>query len=176
GRPLTVTVRNLADELAAAADLVKGKSSGVPAALVRGVPGATAQDVPARALSRTGEDDWFRRPSLASVWVALGLAPEQEPIARMCPEPVPERSARALQLAAVPRPGRQPSTATVRDVAPDGPAPHLVVEAADDSPAALVHAATHAERIRTALGAEALGAPLPRIAVELCVPDPQEPS
>src|SRR5699024_10554811 len=156
GRPLTVTVRNLADELAAAADLVKGKSSGVPAALVRGVPGATAQDVPARALSRTGEDDWFRRPSLESVWVALGLAPE----------PVPERIARALQVAAVPRPGREPSTATVRDVAPDGPAPHIVVEAADDSPAALVHAATHAERIRTALGAEALGAPLPRIAVE----------
>lgn len=177
GRPLTVTVRNLADELAAAADLVKGKSSGVPAALVRGVPGATAQDVPARALSRTGEDDWFRRPSLESVWVALGLAPEQEPIARMSPEPVPERIARALQVAAVPRPGREPSTATVRDVAPDGPAPHIVVEAADDSPAALVHAATHAERIRTALGAEALGAPLPRIAVEICVPDPrQEPS
>src|SRR5699024_3155232 len=111
-----------------------------------------------------------------SVWVALGLAPEQEPIARMSPEPVPERIARALQVAAVHRPGREPSTATVRDVAPDGPAPHIVVEAADDSAAALGHAATPAERILTALGAEALGAPLPRIAVEICVPDPQEPS
>src|SRR5699024_5785113 len=144
---------------------------------------------------------------------ALGLAPEQEPIARMSPEPVPERIARALQVAAVPRPGREPSTATVRDVAPDGPAPHIVVEAADDapaarapaarhaprsrtarhlapdgpaaqlvgepadeSPAALAPAATHAERIRPALRAAALGAPLPRIAVEICVPDPQEPS
>src|SRR5699024_10899256 len=129
-----------------------------------------------RALSRTGEDDWFRRPSLESVWVALGLAPEQAPIARMSPEPVPERIARALHGAAVPRPGRQPSAAPVRRVAPDGPAPDIVVEAAVVSPAALVHAATHAERIRTALGAEALGAPLPRVAVEICVPDPQEPS
>src|SRR5690625_5107922 len=37
GRPLTVTVRNLADELAAAADLVKGKAGGGPLAIVRGV-------------------------------------------------------------------------------------------------------------------------------------------
>ena len=177
GRPLTVTVRNLADELAAAADLVKGKSSGVPAALVRGVPGATAEDVPARELSRTGADDWFRRPSLESVWVALGLAAEQEPIARMSPEPAPERIARALQVASVPRAGEESSTATVREAAPGAPAPHIVVEAADASPAALVHAATHAERIRTALGAEALGAPLPPITVEISVPDPrQEPS
>src|SRR5699024_4262225 len=97
----------------------------------------------------------FRRPSLESVWVALGLAPEQEPIARMSPEPVPERIARALQVAAVPRPGREPSTATVRDVAPDGPAPHIVVDAADDSPAALVHAARRsphtAARLRSGL-------------------------
>src|SRR5690606_40461352 len=87
GRALTVTVRNLADELAAAADLVKGKASGVPAALVRGVAAATASDVPARQLSRTGPEDWFRRPSLESVWEALGLSTEQEPIARMSPEP-----------------------------------------------------------------------------------------
>src|SRR5699024_269465 len=133
--------------------------------------------VPAGELSRTGEDDWFRRPSLESVWVALGLAPEQEPIARMAPEPAAERIARALQVAAVPRDGEDPSTATVREAAPDDPAPHIVVEAADASPAALVHAATHAERIRTALGAESLGVPLPRITVEISVPDPRlEPS
>ncbi len=177
GRPLTVTVRNLADELAAAADLVKGKASGVPAALVRGVPGATAQDVPARDLSRTGEDDWFRRPSLESVWVALGLAPAQEPIARMSPEPAAERIERALAVAAVPRRGQEPSTASVRALRPDGSAPHIVVEAADASGAALIHAATLAERVRTALGAESLGTPLPEITVEISVPDHlQEPS
>ena len=37
GRPLEVTARAVADEIAAAADLVKGKTSGVPAALVRGL-------------------------------------------------------------------------------------------------------------------------------------------
>src|SRR5699024_11365046 len=77
GRALSVTVRNLADEIAAAADLVKGKAAGIPAAIVRGVPGATdAPSVPGRALSRTGGEDWFRRPSLESVWVALGLTPQ----------------------------------------------------------------------------------------------------
>ena len=37
GRPLAVTMRALADEVAAAADLVKGKADGIPAALVRGL-------------------------------------------------------------------------------------------------------------------------------------------
>ena len=36
GQALHVTVRAVADELAAAAELVKGKADGVPAALVRG--------------------------------------------------------------------------------------------------------------------------------------------
>ncbi|WP_241237427.1 coenzyme F420-0:L-glutamate ligase [Brachybacterium saurashtrense] len=174
GRALSVTVRNLADELAAAADLVKGKASGVPAALVRGVDAATAADVPARELSRTGEDDWFRRPSLESVWVALGLAPEQEPVARMSPEPAEERIARALAVAAIPRGAASASTATVRRrSATQGPAP-IVVEAADTSRAALVEAATLAERIRTALAAESLGAPLPEIPVEILTPGDQE--
>lgn len=177
GRALTVTVRNLADELAAAADLVKGKASGIPAALVRGVSGATAADVPARELSRTGADDWFRRPSLESVWVALGLGPEQEPVARMSPEPAAERIARALQVAAVPRPGQAPTTASARprpDPGAGGIPASIVVEAADASAAALIDAATLAERLRTALGAESLGVPLPAIAIELSVPHPQE--
>ncbi|WP_114855580.1 coenzyme F420-0:L-glutamate ligase [Brachybacterium sp. YJGR34] len=174
GRPLTVTVRNLADELAAAADLVKGKASGVPAALVRGVAGATAGDIPARDLSRTGEDDWFRRPSLESVWVALGLAPGQEPIARMSPEPVAERIARALEVAAIPRAGGPASTAVVRPRPAGEETAPIVVEAADSSAEALIEAATRAERIRTALRAESLGAPLPPIDVEIAVPDTQE--
>ncbi|MGO1225873.1 MULTISPECIES: coenzyme F420-0:L-glutamate ligase [unclassified Brachybacterium] len=174
GRPLHVTVRNLADELAAAADLVKGKASGVPAALVRGVASATADDVPARELSRTGGDDWFRRPSLESVWVSLGLTPEQEPIARMSPEPDGERIARALAVASLPRAGQLPGTAAAHLRAGAQDRPHIVVEAADDSTAALIHAATLAERIRTALGAESLAAALPEISLEISVPDPLE--
>ena len=174
GRPLTVTVRNLADELAAAADLVKGKASGVPAALVRGVPGATAGEVPARELSRTGPDDWFRRPSLESVWVALGLSPAQEPVARMSPEPAQERIARALEVAAVPRDGRPSARARARlSTEADGSA-HIVVETVDGSRQSLIDAATLAERIRTALGAESLGAPLPAVTVEIADPDPLE--
>ena len=174
GRPLTVTVRNLADELAAAADLVKGKASGVPAALVRGVPGATAGEVPARELSRTGPDDWFRRPSLESVWVALGLSPAQEPVARMSPEPAQERIARALEVAAVPRDGRPSARVRARlSTEADGSA-HIVVETVDGSRQSLIDAATLAERIRTALGAESLGAPLPAVTVEIADPDPLE--
>lgn len=173
GRHLSVTVRNLADELAAAADLVKGKASGIPAALVRGVPGATDVDVPARELSRTGADDWFRRPSLESVWVALGLAPEQEPIARMSPEPAEERIARALGVAALPRPGAAPFRSRAAAVRDCSGSTHIVIERADASAAALADAATLAERVRTAIGAESLGEELPQVPV-LIVPDPEE--
>lgn len=62
GRPLHVTMAVVADELAGAADLVKGKTSGIPVAVVRGL-GRLVQglDAPgARSLVRTGDDDMFR--------------------------------------------------------------------------------------------------------------------
>ncbi|WP_352311451.1 coenzyme F420-0:L-glutamate ligase, partial [Psychrobacter sp. W2-37-MNA-CIBAN-0211] len=54
GRPLTVTITAVADELAGAADLVKGKASGRPVAVVRGLAHlVTDEDGPgARALVR----------------------------------------------------------------------------------------------------------------------------
>ncbi|WP_308199797.1 coenzyme F420-0:L-glutamate ligase [Herbiconiux aconitum] len=62
GHELFVTQAAVADELASAADLVKGKASGMPVALVRGYGHAVLDtlDTPARALSRTGERDMFR--------------------------------------------------------------------------------------------------------------------
>lgn len=62
GRPLHVTVAVVADELAGAADLVKGKTSGIPVAVVRGLGRlVTGLDAPgARSLVRTGDDDMFR--------------------------------------------------------------------------------------------------------------------
>lgn len=62
GRPLNVTVTVLADELAAAADLVKGKASRIPVAVARGLSRlVTDMDSPgARTLARLGEDDMFR--------------------------------------------------------------------------------------------------------------------
>lgn len=61
GRPLTVTVAAIADEVAGAADLVKGKASGVPVAVVRGL-GRHVGDLGlpgARALQRHGDADMF---------------------------------------------------------------------------------------------------------------------
>ncbi|MFF1632605.1 coenzyme F420-0:L-glutamate ligase [Leifsonia sp. NPDC058248] len=62
GRPLGVTQPVVADEIAALADLVKGKSSGLPVAVVRGLGRfVTDLDAPgARSLVRTGPTDMFR--------------------------------------------------------------------------------------------------------------------
>jgi coenzyme F420-0:L-glutamate ligase/coenzyme F420-1:gamma-L-glutamate ligase len=59
GRPLTATIIARADELAAAAELVMGKSSGIPVVLIRG---AGLGDTPSsgRALLRARELDLFR--------------------------------------------------------------------------------------------------------------------
>jgi len=62
GNTLEVTVAAVADEIAAAADLVKGKALQIPAAIVRGLPGlVTDSDGPgARALVRPAAEDMFR--------------------------------------------------------------------------------------------------------------------
>jgi coenzyme F420-0:L-glutamate ligase / coenzyme F420-1:gamma-L-glutamate ligase len=62
GNILEVTVAAVADEIAAAADLVKGKALGVPAAIVRGLDSlVTDADGPgARALIRPADEDMFR--------------------------------------------------------------------------------------------------------------------
>jgi coenzyme F420-0:L-glutamate ligase/coenzyme F420-1:gamma-L-glutamate ligase len=62
GRPLDVTVPAVADELAAAADLVKGKAASLPVAVVRGLGHLVADlDAPgARTLVRSAEQDMFR--------------------------------------------------------------------------------------------------------------------
>jgi coenzyme F420-0:L-glutamate ligase/coenzyme F420-1:gamma-L-glutamate ligase len=69
GKPLAVTMPCVADELAGAAELVKGKSSGVPVAIVRGLggffgdldlPGASSIQRPAdRDLFSTGADEAY---------------------------------------------------------------------------------------------------------------------
>lgn len=59
GRELEVTEVAVADELAAAADLVMGKASGIPAALVRGYDGPRGEGR-ARDLVRPVDEDLFR--------------------------------------------------------------------------------------------------------------------
>lgn len=64
GRPMHVTVIALADELASAADLVCGKTTRIPAALLRGAPGVARTPDPGpgsgRELLRPAELDLFR--------------------------------------------------------------------------------------------------------------------
>lgn len=80
GKPLEVTTRALADEIASAADLAKGKVTAVPAAVVRGldelVPDVAGRDEPrGRDLVRTGPQDWFGYGRVEAVRAALGVEP-----------------------------------------------------------------------------------------------------
>jgi coenzyme F420-0:L-glutamate ligase/coenzyme F420-1:gamma-L-glutamate ligase len=60
GKLLEVTAPAVGDEIAAAADLVKGKSSGIPVAAVRGLARLLDDTAPgARSLVRPAEDDLF---------------------------------------------------------------------------------------------------------------------
>ncbi|MCG2799815.1 MAG: coenzyme F420-0:L-glutamate ligase [Cellulomonas sp.] len=75
GRLLEATVVAVADELAATAELVKGKAAGRPLAVVRGAGRyVTAQDGPgARAMVRASDEDMFRLGSAeayAEGWAA----------------------------------------------------------------------------------------------------------
>ncbi|MFL6240032.1 MAG: coenzyme F420-0:L-glutamate ligase [Actinomycetes bacterium] len=59
GNTLEMTVTAVADEVAAAADLVKGKTSGAPVAVVRGLA-FTPDDAGARPMVRPAAEDMFR--------------------------------------------------------------------------------------------------------------------
>ena len=78
GHPLAVTAPAVADELAAAAELVKGKAAGRPVAVIRGLGHlVVGLDAPgARALIRPSERDMFRLGSAEAYaeGYAAGLA------------------------------------------------------------------------------------------------------
>lgn len=112
GRALAVTSRAVGDELAAAADLVKGKASGIGAALVRGLTGVLADGdgTGARALVRTGPGDWFALGHREAVRSALGAPPGGEAaravgLPSVLPETAERRVRRATDLALLGHPG-----------------------------------------------------------------------
>ena len=104
GRLLEATEVAVADEVAAAADLVKGKASRVPAALLRGVPRPKG-DGSARDLVRPPADDLFRTAGTVEDLLAF-LEGGGAPI-RFLADPVdPAALDRAVAAAAtVPLPG-----------------------------------------------------------------------
>ncbi|TAK69123.1 MAG: coenzyme F420-0:L-glutamate ligase [Actinomycetota bacterium] len=92
GNPLQATVISVADELAAAADLVKGKLGAVPAAVVRGMSGVGGPDGPgARALVRDAADDLFALGTAEAEALGRRQAPyHRRTVRRWTDEPVPQ--------------------------------------------------------------------------------------
>lgn len=114
GRPMEVTVRAIGDEVCSLADLVRGKATGLPVAVVRGLGAyVTADDGPgAAATVRVGPGDWFAHGHVEAVRAALGIPEGSVPSPPIDPrsESLHHKVSRAVAVAWA---GRMPAGVTI---------------------------------------------------------------
>ncbi|GGK85905.1 coenzyme F420-0:L-glutamate ligase [Mangrovihabitans endophyticus] len=155
GNELQLTQMAVADELASAGELVKGKSDQVPVAVVRGIPGVGQDDgVGAATLLRDGASDMFSLGTAEARAAGLRDAatmPETLPGGIVDPQAVDRALVTVAEMIA---PGTLVRPAEV--LPENGATAGLLVTPPGTSAADLVRLGADAQRLRASLAAEGI--------------------